>query len=164
MDPFIGQIMLVGFQFVPRGWAACDGQLLPIAQNQALFALLGTTYGGNGMTTFALPDLRGRSPIHVGKGQGLNEFTLGQTAGSETVTLTTSNLPSHAHGTKYASEQTTDRPGPDVFPAPGGSYGPASSEGSPTAAVGEGLPVESRSPVLAMRYIIALEGIFPSRD
>lgn len=164
MDPFIGQIMLVGFQFVPRGWAACDGQLLPIAQNQALFALLGTTYGGNGMTTFALPDLRGRSPIHAGEGPGLSRYDQGQTAGSETVTLASSNLPPHAHGTKYASEQTTDRPGPDVYPAPGGSYGPAYREGSPTAVVGGGQPVENRSPVLAMRYIIALEGIFPSRD
>lgn len=164
MDPILGQIMLVGFTFVPRGWAACDGQLLPIAQNQALFALLGTTYGGNGMTTFALPDLRGRSPIHVGQGPGLSEYIPGQTAGSETVTLTSSNLPSHAHGTKYASEQTTDRPGPDVYPAPGGSYGPAYREGAPTAVVGGGQPVENRSPVLAMRYIIALEGVFPSRD
>lgn len=162
MDPFIGQIMLVGFTLVPKGWAACDGQLLPIAQNQALFALLGTTYGGNGTTTFGLPDLRGRSPIHAGQGPGLSRYNPGQTAGSESVALTPNNLPAHAHGTTYASEQTTDRPGPDVYPAPGGSYGPAYREGSPTSPAGEAQPIENRSPVLAMRYIIALEGIFPS--
>lgn len=164
MDPILGQIMLVGFTFVPRGWAACDGQLLPIMQNQALFSLLGTTYGGDGRTTFALPDLRGRAPIHVGYGPGLSSYTLGESGGSESVTLTSGNLPQHLHGTKYAKEQTTDRPGPDVYPAPGGSYGPASGEGSPTSAVGGGQPAENRSPFLAMRYVIALEGIYPSRD
>ena len=96
-EPFIGQIMLVPYNFAPRGWAFCNGQLLPIAQNTALFSLLGTTYGGNGQTTFALPDLRGRVPISSGQGPGLGNYDLGQVGGSESVTLTTSQMPAHTH-------------------------------------------------------------------
>lgn len=96
-EPFLGQIILVPYNFAPRGWAFCNGQLLPISQNTALFSLLGTTYGGNGQTTFALPDLRGRVPISSGQGLGLQNYVLGEVGGSEAVTLTTSQLPSHTH-------------------------------------------------------------------
>jgi microcystin-dependent protein len=96
-EPFIGQIILVPYNFAPRGWAFCNGQLLPIAQNTALFSLLGTTFGGNGQTTFALPDLRGRVPISSGQGPGLQDYDLGQVGGSETQTLTVSEMPIHTH-------------------------------------------------------------------
>jgi microcystin-dependent protein len=96
-DPFLGEIYMGGYNFAPRGYAQCDGQLLSIAQNQALFSLLGTTYGGNGTTTFALPDLRGRSPMHQGQGNGLSNRNLGEKSGFETITLTTGQLPAHNH-------------------------------------------------------------------
>ncbi|MGC4087610.1 MAG: tail fiber protein [Polyangiaceae bacterium] len=97
MEPFIGMIIVFAGNFAPRGWALCNGQLLPIAQNTALFSILGTTYGGDGRTTFALPDLRGRVPVHPGQGPGLSNYSLGQVSGTETVTLTTQNLPAHTH-------------------------------------------------------------------
>jgi microcystin-dependent protein len=97
LSPYLGQMMWVGFNFAPQGWANCDGQLLSIAQNTALFALLGTTYGGNGTTTFALPDMRGRVPVHVGQGPGLSNYTLGEVGGTESETLTVSQMPLHAH-------------------------------------------------------------------
>ena len=96
-NPFIGQVNYIGFNFAPRGWALCDGQLLPIASNTALFSLLGTAFGGDGRTTFALPDLRGRTPLGVGNGAGLNDVTWGQRGGSENVTLTVAQIPSHNH-------------------------------------------------------------------
>lgn len=167
MDTFLGQIMLVGFDFVPRGWAMCNGQLLSISQNTALFSLLGTQYGGDGQSTFALPDLRGRVPVHKGQGPGLRTYTQGETGGTESVTLTTNNLPSHAHPLIGATEQSTDRPSGNVAPAVGGAYGrPSVSAGmtSMTGPAGNGQPVENRPPFLAMNYIIALEGIFPSRQ
>src|SRR5262245_8397012 len=96
-EPFIGEIRWVGFNFAPKGWATCDGQLLPISQNTALFSLLGTTYGGNGQTTFALPDMRGRAPLHPGQGPGLSPRDLGEVGGTETVTLTLAEMPTHSH-------------------------------------------------------------------
>src|SRR5215213_5449370 len=96
-EPFVGEIRIVGFNFAPRGWAMCNGQILPIAQNTALFSLLGTTYGGNGQTTFALPDLRSRVPIHFGQGPGLSNYDLGQVSGTESDTLIVNNLPAHTH-------------------------------------------------------------------
>ncbi len=102
MEPYIGQIQAFGFNFAPVGWAQCNGQLLPIAQYQALFSLLGTTYGGDGQTTFALPDLRGRSIVHYGSGPGLSPVQLGQNGGHETVTLTINQLPSHNHAVSVA--------------------------------------------------------------
>lgn len=165
MEPFIGQIMLVGFNFVPRGWASCNGQLLSIAQNSALFSLLGTTYGGNGQTTFGLPDLRGRAPVHFGQGPGLSSYTQGEIGGRESVTLTMNNLPPHAHSLNGpAAEQTTDRPSGTVAPAIGGSYGVPSESVGTTGVAGNGQPVEHRSPYLVMNYVIALTGIFPSRE
>jgi microcystin-dependent protein len=106
-QPFLGEIRMFGFNFPPRGWALCNGQILSIAQNTALFALLGTMYGGNGQTTFALPDLRSRVPLHMGQGPGLSSYTLGQAAGSESVTLTTPQLPSHNHPVACNSDDAT---------------------------------------------------------
>src|SRR3546814_13601589 len=105
MEPFLGQIMMVGFNFAPRGWALCQGQLLPISQNSALFALLGTTYGGDGRTTFALPDLRGRCAIGMGQGPGLSAYQQGQMAGQENVTLIQTQIPTHTH---YISASNAD--------------------------------------------------------
>src|SRR6187399_3074015 len=102
-EPFLGEIRLMSFGFAPKGWAFCNGQFLPINQNQALFSLLGTTYGGNGQTNFALPDLRGRIPVHSGQGPGLSNSSLGETGGTEAVTLTVAQLPRHSHAAQGAS-------------------------------------------------------------
>ena len=170
-DPFLGQTMLVGFTFCPRGWLEAAGQLLPIAQNAALFSLLGTTYGGNGQTTFALPDLRGHVPIHVGRGPGLSQFVLGQAGGQASTTLTVSEMPAHTHammGTSSAAAGNT--PSNNLFGtfASGGIY---DNNGSPdltmnASAVGNtggGQPFDNMMPYVALRYCIATQGIFPSR-
>lgn len=166
MDPFLGEIRMVGFNFDPRGWAYCNGQLLPIQQNTALFALLGTMYGGDGRNTFALPDLRSRVPVHVagGPGPGLTYRAQGQQFGQESVTLTPGEMPAHAIGvTAIASEQTTDRPGPGLAPAPGGSYGPTTST-VPGQIVGGNNSHLNIQPSLGVNFVIAVEGIFPSRN
>ena len=121
-DPFVAEIRIFPFNFAPRGWAWCDGQLLPLSQNTALFSLLGTTYGGNGKSNFALPDLQGRAPMHPGQGPGLSLHDLGETGGSETVTLLESEIPSHAHAhaTRQSSNSQPQRPGAAVWPAPFG--------------------------------------------
>ena len=165
-EPFLGSILLFGGNFAPRGWAFCNGQLLPINQNTALFSLLGTTYGGNGQTTFALPDLRGRTPIHFGQGPGLSNYSEGEMGGAESVTLISTQMPAHQH-TQPASngDEGTNRPNGAV-PARGGVYTPA-SDGSalaPTTIAGGNQPHENSAPFLALNYIIALEGIFPSRN
>jgi microcystin-dependent protein len=162
--PFIGSITLFAGNFAPRGWAFCNGQLLPINQNTALFSLLGTTYGGNGMTTFALPDLRGRVPTHAGQGPGLSPYTLGESAGSESVTLTAAQMPAHNHAQPATNaEQGTSRPG-NAVPAKGGVYAGASdgSAMAPSSAAGGGLPHDNRAPYLALNFIIALQGIYPA--
>ena len=165
-EPFIGSIILFAGNFAPRGWAFCNGQLLPIAQNTALFSILGTTYGGNGQTTFALPDLRGRVPLHPGTGPGLSQYTLGQSAGAETITLTSSEMPAHTHVQPASNgDQTTNRPNAAV-PARGGVYA-GTTDGSaldPTSPAGGSQPHSNLQPYLAVNYIIALEGIFPSRN
>src|SRR3954449_6617686 len=123
--PFIGQISLFGGNFAPRGWAFCNGQLLAVSQNTALFSILGTTYGGNGETTFALPDLRGRVPLHPGQGPGLSPYVLGENGGQENVTLNVTQLPAHTHAVSPRASnnaQTTNRPG-GTIPAKGGAYG-----------------------------------------
>lgn len=172
-DPFIGQIMCAGFTFAPRGWAELNGQLLPISQNTALFALLGTTYGGNGQTTFALPDLRGRVPMHAGAAPGLTPRSQGESAGTETVTLTPNQLPPHTHGVTpmgSAADATLQSPGGAVpatkarttLYAPGpGTVPMAPLQTTPS---GNGAPVPNMQPYLAIRCFIALEGVFPSRD
>lgn len=171
MEPFIAQIMLFGGNFAPRGWAFCDGQLLPIAQYSALFSILGTTYGGDGRTTFALPDLRGRVPCHAGTGPGLTPRQIGQRFGEEHVTLTAANLPPHSHSLNAASTGT-----PGARAQNGGSLGPADIyvPGSETPNVamnpasigstGSGNSHDNMQPTLCINYIIALEGIFPSRS
>jgi microcystin-dependent protein len=158
---------MFGGNFAPRGWATCDGQLLAIAQNTALFSLLGTTYGGDGKTTFALPDLRGRVAPHVG-----NSLTLGQVAGSETVTLNTDQLPGHAHLANCANAATSLKPVGQYWSAdPGQNVAPYNSKAdghamSSTAIIpaGGGQPHDNMQPFLAISFIIALEGIFPPRN
>jgi microcystin-dependent protein len=166
-EPFIGEIKFVGFNFAPNGWALCDGQLLPISQNTALFSLLGTQFGGNGQTTFALPDLRGRVPVHQGNGPGLTPRSIGEVGGQESVALGVAQLPPHSHGAYAASgDQSTDRPGGAV-PARGGVYSTASPDAqlSPQAIgpTGGGQPFATQPPFLVGTFIIALVGIYPSR-
>jgi microcystin-dependent protein len=166
-EPFLGELKIVAFDFPPKGWASCNGQLLPIAQNQALFSLLGTTYGGNGQTTFALPDLRARSPMHWGGGPALSSRTIGEAVGQAGVTLTAPQVPSHSHtlrGTSRAAS-TRDPSGAllaasteDLYAAPGATVALAVA----LASTG-GQPHENRQPFLALHFVIALQGIFPSR-
>jgi microcystin-dependent protein len=172
-DPWVGEIALVGFNFAPVGWALCNGQLLPIVQNQALFALLGTTFGGDGITTFALPDLRGRVPIHMGQGPGLSSFTMGQVGGLESVTLLGTQIPQHTHALNASTlNGTSDVPGAAAVLAKNASGVPQYGSAAPnvtlaTAAIGltgGGQPHENHQPYLTMNYIIALQGIFPSRS
>jgi microcystin-dependent protein len=170
-SPFLGQIMMVGFNFSPRGWAFCDGQLLAISQNDALFALLGTTYGGDGVTTFALPDLRGRTPMHWGNGPGGFNTVIGETLGTEAVTLTVSQIPSHQHVYSPGAsqgEQTSNRPD-NRYPAVGGYYATTANAGAPmgaptVAVAGGSQPHNNLQPYLGINFIIALEGIFPTRS
>lgn len=171
--PFIAGIVLFAGNFSPRGWAFCQGQILPIAQYTALFSLLGTTFGGNGQTTFALPDLRGRVPIHPGQGPGLSNYILGQQGGTETHTLTIDEMPAHnhtvgAHGGGKGSA-TTDDPTNAV---PGDTNANIYVVANPTITMranmigttGGGQAFSIVQPYLAINYIIALEGIFPVRN
>lgn len=165
-EPFVGQIMLFAGNFAPKGWALCNGQLLPISQNTALFSLIGTFYGGDGVVTFALPDLRGRVAVHFGQGSGLSNYTQGQVAGVEEVTLSAAQMPQHTHQQPTtASDQTTNRP-VNAVPARGGFYA-ASSDGSAlaqTTAAGGSQAHENRQPYLVLNYCIALSGVYPSRS
>jgi microcystin-dependent protein len=178
MDPAIAVITMFGGDFAPRGWALCQGQILSIAQNTALFSLLGTTFGGNGQTTFALPDLRGRTPLHAGQGPGLSPYSLGQQSGSESGTLLIGNLPVHTHAATFnfavsSNAATTDEPGGAV-PAngsttaylPGGVVsGQLGGVSSTTVGItGGSQPFSLRQPYLGINFIIALFGIFPSRN
>jgi microcystin-dependent protein len=168
-DSFVGEIKLVPYNFAPTGFALCNGQLLPIAQNTALFSLLGTMYGGNGISTFALPDLRGRVAISAGQGQGLSPRDQGEVGGSESVTLLPQEMPAHNHLVNVSAT-----PGTAIVAAGnhlnGSTYGPAYSPNSdaamPASTIGNtggGQPHENRQPYLTMNYIIALQGIFPQR-
>ena len=162
-SPFIAEIILFAGNFAPRGWAFCNGQLLSISQNTALFSLLGTTYGGNGQTTFALPDLRSRVPVHPGQGPGLSSYQLGQSGGAETVTLGVNQLPAHTHAATSPpvdTAATSNRPTSGMAPARGGAYAPGPSVGS----TGGSQPHTNLQPHLALNYIIATQGIFPSRN
>lgn len=170
MDPFIGQIILFAGNFAPSGWALCNGQLLPIAQNTALFSILGTTYGGDGRTTFALPDLRGRVPVHPGQGAGLSNYTIGQAAGTEMVTLTQNQMPIHGH--TFVPGCTTDPPSTNspenAVPAVQDAqvFGGEANAGMRPAnsnTAGGSQPHENLQPYLCVNFIIALQGIFPSR-
>jgi microcystin-dependent protein len=175
---YIGEIRPVGFNFNPVGWAFCNGQLLPIAQYDALFALLGTTYGGDGQTTFGLPDLRGRVPIHMGTAPGGETFTLGQQAGTETVAITTSQMPSHAHAFSYqplASGNAGAQTNPEnaYYAGSGRSLAFATVDtvnttmAAPTvqtSPAGGSQPISVIQPYRVLNYIIATEGLFPSRN
>ncbi|MBK6576074.1 MAG: phage tail protein [Sandaracinaceae bacterium] len=168
--PFIAQISLFAGTFAPRGWMFCNGQTLPIQQYTALFALIGTTYGGNGQTTFALPDLRGRVPLGTQQGPGLSNYSLGQMSGTETVTLLSTQIPAHNHALQ-ASTAAPSTPTPANASLPTGSSriyaaGGASQTLNPTSIgnAGGSQPHENMQPYLALNYIIAIEGVFPSRN
>jgi microcystin-dependent protein len=169
-DAFIGEIRLFAGTVAPRHWAFCQGQLLSIAQNTALFSLLGTTYGGNGQTTFALPDLRGRVPVHRGQGPGLTMRQLGETGGSETVTLQLQQLPAHRHALRASSAAAdgVSAAGAVLGATSVASYDNASAgpvlAAQGVAGSGGGQPHPNMAPTLALNYIIALNGIFPSRS
>lgn len=186
MDPFIAQIVMFGGNFAPRGWAFCDGQLLSIAQNTALFSILGTTYGGDGRTTFALPDLRGRAPIHAGTGPGLSTRQLGSRSGQETHTLNITEMPSHNHLASSASKfYGQSAAGDDDAISPGVTLASGSNSGSEifsssapntemntnsvtttttTLNQGGNQAHNNMQPYLTINYIIALQGIFPTRN
>lgn len=154
--------------FAPRGWALCNGQLLAISSHSALFSILGTTYGGDGVSTFGLPELRGRVAIHEGAGPGLTPRPLGQKSGSESTTLTTNQLPSHGHSLNVlGSPATTNKPGGNVF-GTSAIFAPGSANeamsGTSIGHTGGGQPVEHMPPYLALNFIIALEGLYPSRS
>lgn len=168
-EPFLGEIHIVPYNFAPRGYAFCAGQLLPIAQNTALFSLLGTTFGGNGTTTFALPDLRGRVIVGAGQGPGLANIDLGQVGGSETATLTQNQLPAHSHLASATQAAATSTRPANRFPATGPAVYADASDGSTLNAAfvkntGGSQPFGIRDPFLGLNYIIALAGIFPSRN
>lgn len=163
MEGYISQISLWAANFAPKNWAFCSGQLLAISQNTALFSLIGTMYGGNGQTTFALPDLQGRVPRGVGSGPGLSAVSQGEKSGSTTHTLVVANLPAHTHTVPGASgAATSNRPG-GLAPAKGGSYAASNAAMAPTGVAGAGQPVDHMPPYLGMNYIICLYGIYPSR-
>ena len=168
--PFVAEIRIFPFNFAPRGWAWCDGQLLPLSQNTALFSLLGTTYGGNGKSNFALPDLQGRAPMHPGQGPGLSLHDLGETGGSETVTLLESEIPAHAHPLRASDRPADDdRPQGNLLGAPLGSalYGNAASlvatAPESLAPAGGDAPHNNLMPYLTFYFCIALQGVFPPR-
>ncbi len=166
-EPFLSEIRLMSFNFAPKGWAFCNGQFLPINQNQALFALLGTTYGGNGQTTFALPDLRGHVPVGAGQAAGGTSYPLGASGGEETVKLTTGQLPGHAHAVHASNAAATTKNPTTAFPAGGGAYAAQRNvrmNAGMIGRTGRGEAHENRQPYLALNYIIALQGIFPSQS
>jgi microcystin-dependent protein len=169
-DPFVAEIRIFPFNFAPKGWAWCDGQLMPLSQNTALFSLLGTTYGGNGKSNFALPDLQGRAPMHPGQGPGLSLHDLGETGGSETVTLLESEIPAHAHGMSVSSQLGSENQVGDQLFAMGDGinlYGsanaltPMSDQALPPA--GGDQPHNNLQPYLTFYFCIALQGVFPPR-
>jgi microcystin-dependent protein len=170
-QPFIGEILVVPYNFAPAGWAFCDGSLFLISGNTALFALIGTTYGGDGLTTFAVPDLRGRTAIHMGQGPGLSPYNIGQNGGEESVTLNINQMPAHSHialgtsslgsspsamGNVWAAQSRLD-----IY----SSAGPfVQMGGNALSFAGSGLPHDNQSPYLVLNYIISLFGVFPSRS
>ena len=170
-DPFVAEIRIFPFNFAPKGWAWCDGQLLPLSQNTALFSLLGTTYGGNGKSNFALPDLQGRAPMHPGQGPGLSLHDLGETGGTETVALLESEIPSHNHTLRAATEDPADT----NIPSPTASFAQSSGgtmyrpttdtemSGDVLAPTGGDQPHNNMQPYLTFYFNIALQGVFPQR-
>jgi len=178
-EPFIAQITMFGGNFAPRGWALCDGQILPISQNQALFSLLGTVYGGDGRTTFGLPDLRGRAPMHKGNGPGLSQRNLGSKSGQESVVVTISTMPQHTHATNDPALKATANPANTSDPTGAAlAIAPAYNDSELPAApmrdgsvehplpgdAGGGQAHNNMQPYQVINFIIALTGIFPSRN
>ncbi len=167
--PYIGEIRIFSFAFAPRGWALCNGQLLAINQNQALFSILGTFYGGNGIQNFALPNLQGRVPRHWGQGAGLSSVVLGESAGTENVTLQASQVPGHTHPVQISTSAATQvSPHNGVWANSGDLSYAASATGSMASAaistVGSGQPHSTLPPLLVLSFCIALNGIFPTRN
>ncbi len=169
-EPFLGQIAIVPYNFAPQGWALCQGQLLPISENPALFSLLGTTYGGNGVSNFALPDLRGRMPVGTGEGPGLSNIVLGEVGGTETVTLTIEQLPAHTHPLMASTlEAAVVSPTGAVLgskarvPLYSGASDLTPMAGASVGETGGNQPFPIRNPYLGLQYIIALEGVYPTR-
>lgn len=170
-DPFIGEIKTVAFNYAPIDWATCDGQLMNIAQNDTLFSLIGTTYGGDGTTTFALPDLRGRAPMHQGTGTGLTQRTIGQLFGSETVSIATNQLGGHSHGLSCSNQAGTSASPVNAFPAGSSSFNyiapsstPAQLNAQTVSTVGSGQAHNNMMPFLTVNYIICLYGIYPTQN
>jgi microcystin-dependent protein len=168
-DPYVGDIRIFGGNFAPLGWAFCDGSLLQISENEVLFQLIGTTYGGDGQETFGLPDLRGRVPIHMGQGAGLSNRILGEVGGVESVTLTTQQIPSHNHGVGAASGATGTTPAgavPGAVTAGARYFAGSPSDTVPMAnsgAAGGSQPHDNMAPFLCVSFIISLFGVFPSQ-
>lgn len=176
-EPYLGEIRAIAFNYAPKGWLLCNGQTLSVQQNQALFSLLGTTYGGNGQTTFNLPNLQSRVAVGTGQGPGLQNYTLGEMAGQETVSLTQDQLPPHTHtiaGTMQAGATADESTPVGNFPAGGASnhystgpmnasLGPANAVKGQTAPQGSNQPHDNRQPYLATYFVIAVQGLYPSR-
>ena len=173
MDPFVAEIRIFPFNFAPTGWAFCDGQILPLSQNTALFSLLGTTYGGDGKSNFALPDLQGNAPMHPGQGPGLSLHDLGETAGSDTVTLLESEIPSHAHTvTSAINPALLAVPSPNVSLARSRTVNAYQSNATQNlvslspqalAPAGGDQPHNNLMPYLTLNFCIALQGVYPPR-
>ena len=172
-DPFIGEIRAVGFNFAPTGWAQCNGQLLAISQNTALFSLLGTYYGGDGKTTFALPNLQGYAPMDQGSGPGLSTRVVGEMGGEPSVTLLTPQMPAHTHAAANAAASTADAPTNAVFGGGGRGKEPAFApatgsttlmNGAAVGTAGGNQPHNNMPPYLVLNFIIALQGVYPSRS
>jgi microcystin-dependent protein len=171
-DPFLGEIRMFGGNFAPLGWALCEGQLLPISQNTALFSLLGTTFGGNGTTTFGLPDLRGRVPISFGQGPGLSAYVMGAMGGSENVTILATQMPAHNHQVSAVTgaQGTSSHPNGQYMASSGSAV--IYNNGSPDSTMNQGMiqatggnqPHSNIQPYLCVNFIIALQGIYPSRN
>lgn len=172
-EPFIAEIRIFAGNFAPRGWAFCNGQLLPVSQNTALFSLIGTTYGGDGRTTTALPNMEGRAPMQPGRGPGLTSRRLGERGGDETVTLTEAQIPNHTHSCQVSQREGNDNdPGPDQYIGGGSSeqsiYATGDnleplSEGA-MSSTGGGQAHNNMQPFLTMNFIIALQGLYPSHS
>ena len=172
-NPFLAEIRIFTGNFAPKGWALCDGQLMSISQNTALFSLLGTTYGGNGTSNFALPNLQGNAPMQAGQGPGLSLRDLGETAGEQTVTLLQSEMPAHSHGVQAASAGGLPGPGSNAWASGGkgrpATYAPTSNQNvqmNPfgTSIAGGSQPHNNMPPFLGLTFIIALQGVFPARS
>ena len=170
MDPFVAEIRIFPFNFAPKGWAFCDGQILPLSQNTALFSLLGTTYGGDGKSNFALPDMQGNAPMHPGQGPGLSLHDLGETGGSDTVSLLESEIPSHSHNISASQSDGTDQRAANEAFAAGVGIGSYAAPGTLVqlnanglAPAGGGQPHNNLQPYLTLNFCIALQGVYPPR-